>query len=61
MRAHRNSSAGPPGPEKSPRVADEQDAPEPERPTTPLEDAEQDIASMDDPPQAEGQRDDEDD
>ena len=40
-------------PEKSPKFADEQDAPEPERPVTPLEEAGQDIASLDDPPQAE--------
>lgn len=46
-------------PEKtSPKFADDQDAPLPERPTTPLEDEEQDVASLDDPPQAEGDRDD---
>lgn len=44
---------------KSPRSADEQDAPEPERLVTPQESAGQDIASLDDPPQAEGDRDDE--
>ena len=44
--------------QKSPRRADEQDAPEPERLTTPQEEADQDIAQLDDPPQAEGDRDD---
>ncbi len=49
-------------PEKtSPKFADDQDTPLPVRPTTPLEDAEQDIASLDDPPKAEGDRDDVDD
>ncbi len=43
---------------KSPKFADDQDAPVPVRPTTPLEDAGQDIASLDDPPKAEGDRDD---
>lgn len=42
----------------APKHADEQDAPEPVRPTTPQEDAGQDIAQLDDPPQAEGDRDD---
>jgi hypothetical protein len=42
---------------KSPRTVEEQDAPAPVRPTTPQEDAGQDIASLDDPPQAEGDRD----
>jgi hypothetical protein len=46
------------GPEKSPRYSDEQDAPEPERPVTPQEEAGQDLAGMDDPPQAEWDRDD---
>lgn len=44
--------------EKSPKSAEEQDAPEPERPVTPDEAAGMDIAQMDDPPQAEGSRDD---
>ena len=44
--------------EKSPVSAEDQDAPAPERPTTPDEEADMDIAQMDDPPQAEGSRDD---
>jgi hypothetical protein len=43
---------------KSPKSVEEQDAPEPVRPVTPQESAGQDIASLDDPPQAEGDRDD---
>lgn len=43
--------------EKSPLSVDEQDSPEPERLVTPQEEAEQDIAELDDPPQAEGSRD----
>jgi hypothetical protein len=43
-------------PEKSPRTAKEQDAPEPERPVTPLEEEGMDIQQLDDPPQAEGPR-----
>jgi hypothetical protein len=42
--------------QKSPRTADEQDQPEPERPTTPQEDAGMDLQQMEQPPQAEGQR-----
>ena len=42
--------------QKSPLTADEQDSPQPERPTTPEEDAGMDLAQMDQPPQAEGQR-----
>jgi hypothetical protein len=42
----------------APKTADEQDSPEPERLTNPQEDAGQDIADLDDPPQAEGDRDD---
>lgn len=44
--------------EKSPKSAEEQDTPEPERPVTPDEEAGMDIAEMDDPPQAEGSRED---
>lgn len=42
--------------EKSPVSAEDQDAPAPERPTTPDEEAEMDIAQMEEPPQAEGPR-----
>lgn len=42
--------------EKSPRSADEQDFPEPERLVTPDEEAGMDIAELEDPPQAEGSR-----
>lgn len=42
--------------EKSPKSVEEQDAPEPERPTTPDEEAGMDLAEMEDPPQAEGPR-----
>lgn len=41
---------------RTPRRAAEQDAPEPERPTTLQEDAEQDVAHLENPPQAEGPR-----
>ena len=43
---------------KSPKTADEQDAPQPERMVTPQEEAGQDIAELEDPPQAEGGRED---
>lgn len=43
---------------KSPQTADEQDAPQPERLVTPQEEAGQNLAELDDPPQAEGRRDD---
>jgi hypothetical protein len=43
---------------RSPVPADRQERPPPERPTTPQEDAGQDLAQLDDPPQAEGDRDD---
>ena len=42
--------------ERTPRRAVEQNAPEPERPTTPAEDAEQDISQLENPPQTEGPR-----
>lgn len=42
--------------DKSPKSAEEQDTPEPERPVTPDEEAGMDIAEMQDPPQAEGSR-----
>jgi hypothetical protein len=57
MLADREWKADLSGPHKSPLFAEEQEQPEPERPTTPLEDAEQDLASLQDPPQAEGARD----
>ena len=41
----------------SPLHADEQDAPEPERPTRPDEEAGQSIGELEEPPQAEGPRD----
>ncbi len=41
---------------KSPRTAEEQDAPQPERMVTPQEEAGQDIEQLEDPPQAEGTR-----
>jgi hypothetical protein len=41
---------------RPPRSMVESDASEPERPTTPQEDAEQDIAHLENPPQAEGPR-----
>ncbi|MBA2668912.1 MAG: hypothetical protein H0U67_00905 [Gemmatimonadetes bacterium] len=43
--------------EKSPQTAEEQDFPQPERMVTPEDEEGQDIASLEDPPQAEGQRD----
>lgn len=43
--------------EKNPRPTDEQDSPEQERLVTPQEEAEQEIANLEDPPQAEGDRD----
>jgi hypothetical protein len=43
-------------PHASPKRADQQDTPEPERPTTPAEDAGQAIQDLDEPPQAEGDR-----
>lgn len=42
---------------KSPMTAEEQDSPQPERMVTPQESAGQDIAGLEDPPQAEGDRD----
>jgi hypothetical protein len=44
--------------EKSPRSSERQSSPEPERLVTPQEEADQDVAQLDDPPQAEGDRDD---
>lgn len=44
--------------DKTPKSVEEQDSPEPERLVTPAEVAGQDIANLDDPPQAEGDRDD---
>lgn len=44
--------------ERSPRSADQQESPAPERPVNTQEAAGQDIASLDDPPQAEGKRED---
>lgn len=41
---------------QSPKTVEEQDAPQPERLITPQEEAGQDIASLEDPPQAEGDR-----
>jgi hypothetical protein len=43
-------------PEKSPRTAEEQEQPEPERLVTPEEEAGMDLQSLDHPPQAEGGR-----
>lgn len=43
--------------EKSPKSAAEQKGPQPVRPTTPDEEADMDIAQMENPPQAEGPRD----
>lgn len=40
----------------SPIRSDDQEYPAPERPTTPEEDAGQSIQELDDPPQAEGDR-----
>jgi hypothetical protein len=42
--------------ERSPRDADEQDAPEPERMINPDEEAGMDLAELEEPPQAEGSR-----
>jgi hypothetical protein len=42
--------------ERPPHTSAEQAHPEPERPTTPQEDAEDDIASLENPPQSEGPR-----
>lgn len=42
--------------EKSPRTAAEQSSPEPERLTTPQEEAGMDLKQLDNPPQAEGPR-----
>ena len=42
--------------EKSPKTAAEQDSPEPERMVTPQEEAGMDLQQMKQPPQAEGQR-----
>ena len=44
--------------DKSPKTAAEQESPQPERMVTPQEEAGQDLAELDDPPQAEGDRDD---
>ena len=41
---------------KSPIHTEDQEFPEPERLVTPEEEAGQDIAELDDPPQAEGER-----
>ena len=43
-------------PERSPKRAAEQDHPEPERPLNAQEEAGQSIQELDDPPQAEGDR-----
>ena len=43
--------------QKSPKSAEEQSSPEPERMVTPQESAGQDLAELEDPPQAEGPRD----
>jgi hypothetical protein len=40
----------------APRTVEEQDAPEPERPTRPDEEADMAVHQLDDPPQAEGER-----
>ena len=42
---------------KSPLTADEQESPEPERLVNPQEEAGMDLQQLDDPPQAEGDRD----
>jgi hypothetical protein len=44
--------------EKSPKSVEEQESPEPERPVNPQEAEGQDISSLEEPPQAEGDRDD---
>jgi hypothetical protein len=41
---------------RTPRRAAEQDQPEPERPTTPQEAEQSDVAHLENPPQAEGPR-----
>ena len=41
---------------KSPLTAEEQESPQQERMVTPQEEAGQDLAELDDPPQAEGPR-----
>lgn len=43
--------------EETPRSADQQAAPEPERPVRPDEEAEESVDQLEDPPQAEGDRD----
>jgi hypothetical protein len=43
--------------EKSPKTAEEQDSPQPERMVTPQEEAGQSIQELENPPQAEGPRD----
>ena len=45
---------------RSPRDVDQQSAPEPERMITPEEEAGMDLAELEEPPQAEGRRDEED-
>ena len=47
--------------QKSPKSVDEQDSPEPERLVTPQEEAGMDLQDLKQPPQAEGQREVEDD
>ncbi len=42
--------------QKSPLTAEEQDSPQPERMVTPQEAAGQELAELEDPPQAEGPR-----
>ena len=42
--------------QRTPRRAAEQTSPEPERLTTPQEDADQDISQLENPPQSEGPR-----
>jgi hypothetical protein len=42
--------------QRSPHTAAKQGPPEPERPITPQEDAEQDLARLENPPQTEGPR-----
>lgn len=42
--------------EKSPKTAEQQEFPQPERLTTPQEEAGQNIGSLEDPPKAEGDR-----
>jgi hypothetical protein len=46
-----------PNDRKSPRTAEEQSSPEPERMVTPDEEAGMDLAELEEPPQAEGPRD----